>query len=65
MSEFDQQKYQNNWNKKNMKLVGSSYKAEFVEEFRNALKTLGLKQSDVIRQMMLDTIEKAQKKEEA
>ena len=61
MSEFNQQKYQNDWNKKNMKSVSASYKTEFVEEFRSALKTLGLKQSDVIREMMQEIIEKADK----
>ena len=42
-----------------MRLVGLSYKAELVFEYRNALKTLGLKQSDVIRKMMTETIQKA------
>ena len=49
--------------KKNMKSVSASYKTEFVEEFRSALKTLGLKQSDVIREMMQEIIEQANKKE--
>lgn len=59
---FDQAKYNNEWGKENLALVGSRYKKEFVEEFRAALKTLDLKQSDVIRDMMSDIINKASKK---
>lgn len=56
---FNQAKYNNEWGKENLALVGSRYKKEFVEEFRAALKTLDLKQSDVIRKMMQETIDKA------
>ena len=30
---FDQKKYTQEWDKKNMKLAGARYKAEFVDEF--------------------------------
>lgn len=57
--EFDQKKYIQEWSKQNMKSINVSYKAEFVEEFRAACDKLGIKRSEVFRQAMLDTIEKA------
>ncbi len=42
-----------------MKSVVGNYKADFVEEFKQACATLGVKQSDLIREMMIVTIEKA------
>ena len=59
---FDQNKYVNDWKKKNMKLVGASYKSEFVDEFKEACKILGLKQSDLIREMMEDIIKQSREK---
>lgn len=56
---FDQAKYMREWQKENMKQVKASYKTEFVDEFKEACKKLGIKQSDVIRKAMQDTIEKA------
>ena len=56
---FDQAKYMREWQKENMKQVKASYKAEFVEEFKNACKKLNIKQSDVFRKAMQDTIKKA------
>ncbi|MDE5758646.1 MAG: hypothetical protein K2H85_08545 [Allobaculum sp.] len=56
---FNDVSYRQQWNKQNMKSVGASYKAEFVEEYKRAAQKLGLKTSDLIRQVMLDTIEKA------
>ncbi|MDO4663948.1 MAG: hypothetical protein Q4A59_03600 [Erysipelotrichaceae bacterium] len=47
---------QKKWDKANMKSASVSHKAEFVEEFREALKTLGLKQSDIIRKAMQEII---------
>ena len=41
--DFDRLKYQNDWNRKNMKRVSSDFKAEFVDEFREALTKLDLK----------------------
>ena len=56
---FDEEKYKQKWKKENMKQVKASYKTEFVDEFKEACKKLGIKQSDVIRKAMQDTIEKA------
>lgn len=58
---FDQAKYMQEWSKKNMALVSARYKKEFVEEYRNSLKKLNLTNSDVIRNMMNEIIEKAKK----
>lgn len=54
----------NSWKKENMALVGASYKKEFVQEFREACKKLDLKQSDLIRAMMEQTIAKAKQEVE-
>ena len=51
----------NSWKKENMALVGASYKKEFVQKFKEACKKLDLRQSDLIRAMMEQTIEKANK----
>lgn len=56
---FDSVAYRQEWNRKNMKSVGASYRADFVEEYKAAAKKLGLKTSDLIRQMMQEVIEKA------
>lgn len=56
---FNQIDYIHDWSKKNMKRVSADYAATFVDEFKSACQKLGVKQSDVIRQAMLDTIEKA------
>lgn len=61
---FNQQQYQNDWNKKNMKSVGAQYKSEFVDEFKAALKVLNIKQSQVIRDAMQATIDKANKEKQ-
>ena len=58
---FDQAKYMRDWQKENMKQVKASYKAEFVEEFKEACKKLNIKQSDVIRKAMQKTIDQANK----
>ena len=59
---FDQKKYNREWDKKNMKLAGSRYKAEFVDSFKDACSLLGVKQSDVFREAMQNIIDQAQKK---
>ena len=59
---FNQTKYINDWAKENVGTVMGKYKKEFVTEFKDACKTLGIKQSDVIRQAMIDTINKAKNK---
>lgn len=57
--EFNQNEYIKEWKKKNMKQIKVTYKNDFVEEFKEACKKLGITQSDVIRQAMQDTIDKA------
>ena len=57
--EVDQAKYMQQWRKQNMKTVNCSYKADFVDDFKAACQKLGVKQSDVIRQAMQDTIDKS------
>ena len=54
----------NGWKKENMALVGASYKKEFVQEFREACKKLDLRQSDLIRELMEQTIAKAKQEVE-
>ena len=54
--------YIQKWKKENMTIVSARYKNDFVSEFKNACKILGISQSDVIRQAMIRTIERAQKK---
>lgn len=56
---FNQARYINEWKKENMKKVGATFKNDFVEEFKTACKDLDLKQSDVIREAMQETIDKA------
>ena len=58
---FDQAKYMQEWQKQNMKQVKATYKTEFVLEFKEACKKLGIKQSDVIRDAMQEVIKKASK----
>ncbi len=57
---FNQAKYMREWQKENMKQVKASYKTEFVDEFKEACKKLGIKQSDVFRNAMYSTIKKAE-----
>ena len=59
---FDQVKYQNQWIKDNMSTVRGSYRNEFVIEFKDACKKLGISQSEVIRKAMEQTIRKAEGK---
>ena len=56
---FYQVKYQNQWIKENMKTVRGTYRNEFVDEFREACKKLGVSQSEVIRKAMEQTIKEA------
>ena len=57
MNKRPQEKY----DKKNMAFVNAKYKKEFVHEFKEACKTLGITQSEVFRKAMIETIEKAKK----
>lgn len=59
---FNQSQYVNDWAKQNMKGLSVSYKREFVDEFKAALKTLGLKQSEVFRKAMENVIQQAKEK---
>ncbi len=61
-NKFNQKEYVKDWTKKNMKQVAASYKTEFVEEFKAACQVLGVKQSDVFRKAMNETIEQAKNK---
>ncbi len=54
--------YLKNWKKENMATISARYKKEFVTEFKQACQVLGISQSNVIRQAMAQTIERAQKK---
>ena len=54
--------YMAKWAKENMKTINTKYKADFVNEFKQACKDLGILQSDVFRKAMQETIKKAQKK---
>lgn len=58
---FNQAKYNQQWAKENMKTLNMRYKTEFVEEFKKACKKLGVKQSGVVRKVMIQTIEEAKK----
>lgn len=59
---FNQFKYMNDWSKANMSAINVKYKKEFVTEFKDACKSLNVKQSDIFRQAMIETIEKAKSK---
>lgn len=59
MSEFNQNKYMQEWKKEKMGSVVGTYKKDFVLEFKDACKKLGITQSEVIRKAMIATIEKA------
>lgn len=56
---FDQSKYNTKWQKENMLSISLRYNKAFVLEFREALKKLGLSQSDVIRETMQEIIDRA------
>ena len=56
---FNQKEYNKKWDKENMGVVKASFKKDFVTEFKDACKTLGIKQSDAIREMMQTIINKA------
>ena len=60
---FDQNEYIAGWKKKNMASVVGTYNKEFVKEFKEACKKLGLVQSQVIRKAMEEVIEKAKKQQ--
>ncbi len=56
-----QDKYlsQKKYAKNNIKKLSCSFQKVFVDEFKQACKSLGLTQSEVIRKAMQETIDKA------
>ena len=61
MKNFDEEKYKQQWKKENMGTVIAKYNKNFVNEFKEACKKLNIKQSDVIRKAMQETIDQANK----
>lgn len=53
---------QDKWQKEHSARVTAKYRKEFVFEFKQACKTLGITQSEVIRNAMEQTIKEAKKK---
>lgn len=62
MAEFNENQYKREWKKKNMKVVKASFKNDFVDQFKEACKVLGITQADAIRKAMSDTINEARLK---
>lgn len=60
---MDKYKAQRKYDKENTKMITVKYKKEFVNEFNDACKKLGLVKSQVIKKAMEDIIKKAQKKD--
>lgn len=54
-------KYMNTWIKENYTRVGGSYPKEFVQQFKDACKALGVSQSEVFKKAMENTINLAKK----
>ncbi len=63
MSNFNENEYKREWRKENMKTVRGTFKNEFVDQFKEACKILGITQADVIREAMENTIAKAKKRD--
>lgn len=61
MTKFNENEYKREWRKENMKLVRASFKKDFVDQFKEACKILGISQADAIREAMNNTIQKADK----
>lgn len=61
MTEFNENEYKREWRKENMKTVRASFKSDFVDQFKDACKILGISQADAIREAMNNTIQKADK----
>ena len=55
----DKYKAQKKYAKSHIKKLSCSHPAEFVDAFRDACNTLGVKQSEVIREAMNKIIEQA------
>ena len=59
MTKFNENEYKRDWKKENMKTVRASFKNDFVDQFKEACKNLGITQADAIREAMNNTIQKA------
>lgn len=53
--------YMYGWQKEKMSAITVRYKKEFVQEFKEACKSLNKSQSEIIKQAMIQTIEEANK----
>lgn len=56
---FNENEYKREWKKENMKVVKATFKNDFVDQFKDACKSLNVTQAEVIRKAMEYTIEKA------
>jgi hypothetical protein len=57
---FSQRAYTLQWRKEKLSLIGASFDKAFAEEFRSACRKLDVKQAEVIRNAMKETIKKAE-----
>ena len=57
---FDRNKYNSAWSSKNLTTVSARYKPEFVNQFKQACKILGISQSEILRTAMQEAIDKAE-----
>lgn len=60
----DKYKAQKKYAKSNIKKLSCSFNKDFVDEFKEACQTLGVTQSQIVREAMQNTIERAKKKSE-
>lgn len=61
MTKFNENEYKREWRKENMKKISVAFKNEFVDQFKESCKILGISQADAIREAMENTIQKANK----
>lgn len=61
LTDDNQRKANDKYDKNNMSVVSGKFKKEFVNEFKEACSVLNIKQSDVFRKAMQETIDKAKK----
>ena len=60
----DKYKAQKKYAKSNIKKLSCSFNKDFVDEFKEACQTLGVTQSQIVREAMQNTIERAKKESE-
>lgn len=60
----DKYKAQKKYAKSNIKKLSCSFNKDFVDEFKEAYQTLGVTQSQIVREAMQNTIERAKKESE-